>query len=67
MGRGPRGTLLVLIGLDIIGTAMAAYMLEATGLLAAMAIALLGWLAHLTFDHAPGPSAGNTLVQRGAE
>jgi hypothetical protein len=46
-------TLLTLIALDIAGTALAAYMLEAYGLLAVMAVALIGWVVHLIHDFAP--------------
>jgi hypothetical protein len=38
---------LVLIALDIIGTGVAAYFLEADLLIAAMAGALIGWTMHL--------------------
>jgi hypothetical protein len=42
-----RGILLVLITLDILGTGLAAYMLEANWLIAAMAVALIGLIVHL--------------------
>jgi hypothetical protein len=67
MGRGLRATLIVLIALDIIGTGLASYMLEADWLLAAMAVALIGWILHLVFDRAPRSTAGRPMVQRGAE
>ena len=44
---GLRGTLLVLITLDIVGTGLAAYMLEANWLVAAMGVALIGLILHL--------------------
>jgi hypothetical protein len=47
LGRGLRGTLLVLIALDIIGTGVAAYFLEVDLLIAAMAGALIGCIMHL--------------------
>lgn len=43
-----RGTLLTLLALDVVGTAMAAYMLESYLLLSAMAVALIGWIWRLT-------------------
>ena len=42
-----RGTLMVLILLDIVGTAAAAYFLEADLLLAAIAVAFIGWIWRL--------------------
>jgi hypothetical protein len=51
--RWLRGVLLALIVLDIFGTGLAAYMLEADWLLAAMAAVLLGWIIHLVADPAP--------------
>jgi hypothetical protein len=67
MARGLRATLIVLIALDIIGTGIASYMLEADWLLAAMGVALIGWILHLVFDRAPPSTAGSPMVQRGAE
>jgi hypothetical protein len=67
MGRRLRGTLLALIALDILGTALAAYMLEADWLIAAMGVAAIGWLVRLIFDQPPRPFQGNTLAQRGAQ
>jgi quinoprotein glucose dehydrogenase len=67
MGRGLRATLIVLIALDIIGTGFASYMLEADWLLAAMAVALIGWILHLVFDRAPRSTESSPMVQRGAE
>ncbi len=46
----PSRILQILILLGILGTALAAYFLEAHALLALMAVALLGWLAHLFLD-----------------
>jgi hypothetical protein len=40
----------VLIILDIVGTALCAYFLEAPVLLVFMAVALVGWIWHLTSD-----------------
>lgn len=67
MGRGLRATLIVLIALDIIGTGFASYMLEANWLLAAMAVALIGWILHLVFDRAPRSRLGSHVIQQGAE
>jgi quinoprotein glucose dehydrogenase len=53
MPRWLRGILLFLILLDIVGTGFAAYMLEAWSLIAAMALALIGWIVHLAADPAP--------------
>jgi hypothetical protein len=47
-----RLTLAMLIGLDILGTGLAAYMLEAIWLLAAMAGALLGWVVFVSLGAA---------------
>ena len=66
MSRGLRSTLVVLIVLDISGTALAAYMLEADWLVAVMAVALLGWIIRLVSDRAPRPSSGSGLAQRDA-
>jgi hypothetical protein len=40
----------VLIILDILGTAICAYFLEAPALLVFMAVALAGWIWHLASD-----------------
>jgi len=53
MSRSLRGTLVVLILLDIAGTALAAYMLEAYWLIAVMAAALAGSIVRLVADRAP--------------
>ena len=42
-----------LILLDIAGTGVASYMLEAWWLVGAMALALVGWIVHLAADPAP--------------
>jgi quinoprotein glucose dehydrogenase len=47
MSRGWRVLLLVLLIIDIVGTAFAAYMLHAWWLVAAMALALVGWIIDL--------------------
>ena len=39
-----RSLLVILILLDILGSALCGYFLESTGIMAAMALALLGWL-----------------------
>lgn len=52
-----RGTLVVLILLDILGTGLAGYMLEADWLVAAMAVALTGWIVRLVSDRTPGVAA----------
>jgi hypothetical protein len=52
-GTMPRGLLIlfeVLIILDILGTAVCAYFLEAPALLVFMAVALVGWIWHLASD-----------------
>jgi hypothetical protein len=67
MGRGLRGTLLVLIALDIIGTGLAAYLLEADLLLAAMAVALVGWIAVLASGRQPRRSPDQPIGQPGAQ
>lgn len=46
-------TLVVLIALDIVGTAIAAYMLEADILLAVTALMLIGWIAQRVLTPAP--------------
>ena len=53
MSRSLRATLAVLVVLDIFGTGLAAYMLEAYWLIAVMAAALAGWLVRLVSDQAP--------------
>ena len=60
MSRRLRGTLVVLILFDIVGTALAAYMLEAYWLIAAMAAALVGSIVGLVSDRAPG-----SMTERG--
>lgn len=64
LGGGLRGTLLALIGLDIIGTGFAAYMLEADWLVGAMVVALIGWVLNLLFGKTPRQLS---VAQRGAE
>ncbi len=53
MPRWLRGVLMVLILLDVFGTGLASYMLEAWWLVGAMALALIGWIVHLAADPAP--------------
>jgi quinoprotein glucose dehydrogenase len=67
MGRGLRGTLLVLIALDIVGTGLAAYLLEAGWLIAVMAVALVGWIVVLATDRPLRRPAGEPIAQRGAQ
>jgi hypothetical protein len=66
LGRGLRGTLLVLISLDILGTGFAAYLLEADWLLAAMAVALFGWIVHLASGRSRGRTSKEPIAQSGA-
>jgi hypothetical protein len=67
MGRGLRGTLIALIALDILGTGLAAYFLEAAWLIVAMAVALIGWLLNLVSGPRSRQSRRNSMVQKGAE
>jgi hypothetical protein len=53
MRRSLRATLVVLVLFDILGTGLAAYMLEAYWLIAAMAVALAGSIVRLVSDRAP--------------
>lgn len=57
MSPALRGTLVALIVLDILGTGLAGYMLEADWLVAAMAVALIGWIVCLVSDKALGGAA----------
>ena len=57
VSRSTRGMLVVLILLDIIGTSLAAYMLEADWLIGAMAAALIGWIVHLLSNRTAGGAA----------
>ncbi len=66
MRRGRRGTLLVLIALDIVGTGLAAYLLEADWLLAAVAVALIGWIVVLVSDGPSPRSSDEPIGQSGA-
>jgi len=50
MSRGLLILFQVLIILDILGTAVCAYFLEAPALLVFMAVALVGWIWHLASD-----------------
>ena len=43
--------------LDILGTAFAAWLLEANWLLAAMALSAVGWIVHIAFDAPAQPEA----------
>jgi quinoprotein glucose dehydrogenase len=53
MARWLRGLLLFLILLDIAGTGVAGYMLEAYWLVGATAAALVFWVVHLAADPSP--------------
>ena len=57
VSRGLRGTLLVLMLLDFLGTATAAWFLMAWFLVAFMVVGLVGWLIHLVADRRPAPHA----------
>jgi hypothetical protein len=67
MGRRLRGALLVLIALDILGTALAAYLLEADLLLGVMAVALVGWIAVLASGRPRRRSSDQPIAQPGAQ
>ncbi len=70
IGPALRGTLLALIVLDIVGTALSAYFLEANWLIAAMVVALVGWIVVLASDRMPPQplsGSGNGVIQRGAQ
>jgi len=70
IGPALRGTLLALIVLDIVGTALSAYFLEANWLIAAMVVALVGWIVVLASDRMPPQplsGSGNGAIQRGAQ
>jgi len=54
MNPALRGALVVLILLDILGTGLAAYMLEENWLVGAMAVALMGWVVRLVSNRTPG-------------
>lgn len=58
-----RGTLLFLLLLGIIGTGLAAYLLESNGLLLAMAVCLVGWL--LTIMQRAAPATRSTRTVKG--
>ncbi|HTW71893.1 MAG TPA: hypothetical protein VME47_18555 [Acetobacteraceae bacterium] len=61
--RWLRATGLLLLLIDIFGTGIAAWFLEARGLLALMGVALLAWLLHL----ATGPRTTRTQAGTTAE
>jgi quinoprotein glucose dehydrogenase len=62
MARWLRNPLLVLIALDIVGTAVAAFFLEAWWLDAAMALAAIGFLMDISRSRPSGLAAGATAV-----
>ena len=62
MSRSLRVTLLVLILLDILGTGLAAYMLEAYWLTVAMAAALAGMIIHVAANRAPESMSGRGIA-----
>lgn len=59
-----RGIILLLLLFDIVATAIAAWFLELWVLVAFMAVALVGWLAHVAFG--PGRGAQVSGAQAGA-
>jgi hypothetical protein len=59
-----RGIILLLLLIDIVATAIAAWFLELWVLVAFMAVALVGWLAHVAFG--PGGGARVSGAQTGA-
>ncbi|HEY7842196.1 MAG TPA: hypothetical protein VID30_00780 [Bradyrhizobium sp.] len=66
MSRPQRGLLVVLVALDIVGTAFAAYLLEADLLLAAMAAAAVGWIVHLASDRSRRLASDQPIARPGA-
>jgi hypothetical protein len=66
MSRPQRGLLVVLVALDIVGTAFAAYLLEADLLLAAMAAAAVGWIVHLASDRLRRLASDQPIARPGA-
>ncbi|MCB8837588.1 hypothetical protein [Aurantimonas sp. VKM B-3413] len=60
------GLLSFLALLDLIGTGLAAYFLEANILLGAMVVGLIGWLVHLFVDPSPRPDPTDTMKARAA-
>ena len=64
--RWRRGLLLVLIALDILGTGTAAYFLEAYWLIAAMVLALIGWLFQVAATVPSNRMPANAAASRGA-
>lgn len=59
-----RGIILLLLLIGIVATAIAAWFLELWVLVAFMAVALVGWLAHVAFG--PGEGARVSGAQAGA-
>jgi hypothetical protein len=57
-----RGLLVALILLDILGTGLAAYMLEASALIACMALAFVAWLYAVFAGAPPRPLADARAV-----
>jgi Na+/melibiose symporter-like transporter len=55
MPRWLGGVLLFLILLDVVGSGFAAYLLEASWVVGAIALALLGWIVHLVAGPAQRP------------
>jgi hypothetical protein len=58
--------LATLIFLDLVGTAVAAYFLEAAALMTFMALGLAGWLIYLLLDPADKDTLSNTTAGRPA-
>ena len=57
-----RGLLLVLLIIDIAGTGLAAYLLEAWWILGAMAVALIGWLIDMPRDVAVRAAPAHAML-----
>ncbi|MEC9483768.1 MAG: hypothetical protein UMU75_10715 [Halomonas sp.] len=64
MPRWLSGLIIALLLIDLLGTALAAYLLMAYGLVALMAVVLVAWLFHVFVDPAHGKSRHSH--QRGA-
>ncbi|KXF75618.1 hypothetical protein ATN84_16640 [Paramesorhizobium deserti] len=56
-----RGTLIFLLLLGILGTALAAYFLDSKWLLLAMAVCLIGWLLATRHQDAPASRGARTV------
>jgi hypothetical protein len=58
----PRGIIVVLLLLDVVGTGVAGYFLEKQVLMAFMGVAFLGWLAHVVLGPGRVPDVKGRLV-----